>query len=180
MSEYERLKAQYDEMKATAEAKIKAPAEAEIASLREALAEAQREIAGLNESVAAMEERDRWPKCACSHDAPGDVCAVHSPRLASLEAALAEARAGAKAAQEIAQSNYDAYGRVSDQLQETQVELAAAESQRDRAVQAAGRLLDCIEVLAERAAEVGWLDRDQRVEGEILAARELLKEAGTP
>jgi cell division FtsZ-interacting protein ZapD len=49
-------------------------------------AELQAEVAGLNEMIAALEERDRWPPCACCYDAPGDVCAVHSPRLAPLEA----------------------------------------------------------------------------------------------
>ena len=56
---------------------------AEIARLQAQVADLTRERDGLNESVEAMLERDKWPPCACSYDKPGDVCATHSPRLAA-------------------------------------------------------------------------------------------------
>ncbi len=37
------------------------------------------DLAGLEESLAAARERDKWPPCACSFDRPGDVCGVHWP-----------------------------------------------------------------------------------------------------
>lgn len=69
-----------------------------------------------------------------------------------------------------------------DQLQgrgtELVLERRAAAAERDEARDVAVCLLEAIEVLAERAAEVGWIDKDQRVEAVVERARSVLASRG--
>ncbi len=43
------------------------------------------------ETVEALQERDKWPACACMTDAKDDVCGVHSPAISKIRADLAVA-----------------------------------------------------------------------------------------
>ena len=48
------------------------------------------------------------------------------------------------------------------------------QAQRDRVLEALREVVGAIDVLAERAAEVGWIDKDQQVEVLVNRARALL------
>lgn len=42
----------------------------------------------VDERLEALEERDKWPPCACAYDTKDDICAVHSPAVAKITDAL--------------------------------------------------------------------------------------------
>lgn len=77
-----------------------APVLAENAKLRQG-------VKNLDESIAAMEERDKWAHCACMCDRVDDICMLHSPAVAKAvqraeqaESALATLRAKLEEAQD--------------------------------------------------------------------------------
>ena len=75
--------------------------ESTVAELREQLAEKDKEILLLEESLAAQEKKyedcphpkgeEYWP-CGCSYDKPSHVCMVHAPQLKKAVAEIDELR----------------------------------------------------------------------------------------
>ena len=73
-------------------------------------------------------------------------------------------------------------GRLTEQdgamLRNTMEALHAAEAERDDLLGALREIVDAIDVLAERAAEVGWIDKDQQVEARVDRARAAIAKVG--
>lgn len=66
---------------------------ADLATLKAENAKLHDDIHGLDEAIAALEERDKWANCACMCDRVDDVCLVHSPAVARARAERDEALA---------------------------------------------------------------------------------------